>query len=85
MPPRHHHPAPRAARTVTAAAGLLATTTPAARTALDLAATALFLLLTLTSTLALGAAYVPRAEHRTAARHTLHLLLCLAPWYPPRP
>ncbi|MFB7594678.1 hypothetical protein [Streptomyces sp. NPDC056160] len=52
------------------------------RTALAYAAAALLLLLALTAVLALGAAYAPRPAHRTAARHTLHLLLRLAPWYP---
>ncbi|WP_327341127.1 hypothetical protein [Streptomyces europaeiscabiei] len=79
MPTRRRWPA----RT-TAAALLLAPTT-VARTALAYAGITLLLLLALTAVLALGAAYAPRPAHRTAARHTLHLLLRLAPWYPDSP
>ncbi|MER5347856.1 hypothetical protein ABT030_47935 [Streptomyces mirabilis] len=79
MPTRHRWPA----RTATAA--LLLVPTTVARTALTYAGAALLLLLALTAVLALGAAYAPRPAHRTAARHTLRLLLRLAPWYPDRP
>lgn len=74
----------RAARSGTAAATVLLLA-PTGRTALTYAGAALLLLLALTAALALGAAYAPRPAHRTAARHTLHLLLRLAPWYPDRP
>jgi len=71
----------RPARTATTAATVLLLA-PAGRTALAYAGAALLLLLALTAALALGAAYAPCPAHRTAARHTLRLLLRLAPWYP---
>ncbi|MFE2267169.1 hypothetical protein [Streptomyces griseosporeus] len=37
-----------------------------------------------TATLALAAAFAPTTATRTAARHTLDLLLRLVPWYTPR-
>lgn len=37
-----------------------------------------------TATLALAAAFAPTTAPRTAARHTLDLLLRLVPWYTPR-
>ncbi|WP_406448683.1 hypothetical protein OH768_00045 [Streptomyces sp. NBC_01622] len=77
-PARRHPARQRPARTATTVL-LLA---PAGRTALAYVGAALLLLLALTAALALGAAYAPRPAHRTAARHTLHLLLRLAPWYP---
>ncbi|MER6248831.1 MULTISPECIES: hypothetical protein [Streptomyces] len=74
----------RPARTATTAATVLLLA-PTGRTALTYAGTAFLLLLALAAALALGAAYASRPAHRTAARHTLHLLLRLAPWYPDRP
>ncbi|MFD7874172.1 hypothetical protein ACFV5G_08615 [Streptomyces sp. NPDC059766] len=71
MPTRHHWPA------TTAAAFLLIHPTTT-RTALTCTGVALQTLLALTT------AYAPRPANRTAARHTLHLLLRLAPWYPDR-
>ncbi|MEV6012304.1 hypothetical protein AB0M29_36560 [Streptomyces sp. NPDC051976] len=76
MPTRRRWPAR------TAAAALLLAPTTAVRAALAYVGAALLLLLILTAALALGAAYAPRPAHRTAARHTLQLLLRLAPWYP---
>ncbi|MEU9632711.1 hypothetical protein AB0D89_38955 [Streptomyces luteogriseus] len=84
MPVRPRSTRRRPARTVTAAATVLLFA-PTGRTALSYAGAALLLLLALTAALALGAAYAPRPAHRSAARHTLHLLLRLAPWYPDRP
>ncbi|MFI9835255.1 hypothetical protein ACIHIX_47215 [Streptomyces sp. NPDC051913] len=80
MPARPRSTRRRPARTVTAAATMLLLA-PTGHTALTYAGAALLLLLALTAALALGAAYAPRPAHRTAARHTLHLLLRLAPWY----
>ncbi|WP_327350160.1 hypothetical protein OG772_36455 [Streptomyces sp. NBC_01321] len=37
-----------------------------------------------TATLALASAFAPTTATRTAARHTLDLLLRLVPWYTPR-
>ncbi|MES9623132.1 hypothetical protein ACPCBX_25125 [Streptomyces tuirus] len=37
-----------------------------------------------TATLALAATFAPTTATRTAARHTLDLLLRLVPWYTPR-
>ncbi|MFJ3547355.1 hypothetical protein ACIPQH_34940 [Streptomyces rubiginosohelvolus] len=37
-----------------------------------------------TATLALAAAFAPTTATRTAARHTLDLLLRVVPWYTPR-
>ncbi|WP_329449437.1 hypothetical protein OG894_41760 [Streptomyces sp. NBC_01724] len=42
------------------------------------------LLVVLTATLALASAFAPTTATRTAARHTLDLLLRLVPWYTPR-
>ncbi|MGW1290446.1 hypothetical protein ACWD4N_44410 [Streptomyces sp. NPDC002586] len=64
---------------------LLLTPTAVGRTTLAYAGAGLLLLLALTATLALGAAYAPRPNHRASAHQTLHLLLRLAPWYPPPP
>ncbi|MEU2182484.1 hypothetical protein [Streptomyces thermolilacinus] len=94
MPARPRRPRPtpsRRARNLptrtapAAATVLLIALTTGGRTALAYAGTALLLLLALTAALALGAAYASTPAHRTAARRTLHLLLCLAPWYPDRP
>ncbi|THA77050.1 hypothetical protein E6R60_10780 [Streptomyces sp. A0642] len=38
----------------------------------------------ITATLALASAFAPTTATRTAARHTLDLLLRLVPWYTPR-
>jgi hypothetical protein len=38
----------------------------------------------ITATLALAAVFAPAPVTRTAARHTLDLLLRLVPWYTPR-
>ncbi|MGW2287030.1 hypothetical protein [Streptomyces phaeochromogenes] len=84
MPARPRRARRRPVRTATAAATVLLLAPPG-RTALTYVGAALLLLLALTAALALGAAYAPRPAQRTAARHTLHLLLRLAPWYPDRP
>ncbi|WDO11285.1 hypothetical protein ME763_37905 (plasmid) [Streptomyces murinus] len=76
--PRRRPARRQAARSGTAAATVLLLA-PTGRTALACASVALLLLLVL------GAAYAPSPAHRIAARHTLHLLLRLAPWYPDRP
>lgn len=89
MPARPRPARRRPARRHPARSGIAAATVlllaPTGRTALTCAGAALLLLLALTAALALGAAYAPSPTHRSAARHTLHLLLRLAPWYPDRP
>ncbi|MGW7303385.1 hypothetical protein [Streptomyces sp. NPDC054829] len=84
MPARPRPTRRRPARTATAAATMLLFASTG-RTALTYAGTALLLLLVLTVTLALGAAYAPHPAYRAAARRTLYLLLRRAPWYPDRP